>query len=130
DHEVHVFTSEVDEPRPQGIVFHLIPTWKWKSLTYILSFIVPATVLVRGRFDIIHAQGLCGMRQHVTTAHMCQAAWYAEQSRHLGPLTWPQRLTWALLVALERLTYREAISPQVIAISEANRQALRKHYQR
>jgi UDP-glucose:(heptosyl)LPS alpha-1,3-glucosyltransferase len=129
-HDVHVFAAAVDEPRPPGIHFHHVPAWRRRALTTILSFVLPATLLVRGRFDVIHAQGLCGLRQHVTTAHMCQAAWLDASRRVHGRLGWGQRLARVLVVPLERLTYLPALSSQVIAISEANRRDLAHFYRR
>jgi UDP-glucose:(heptosyl)LPS alpha-1,3-glucosyltransferase len=129
-HEVHVFAAAVDEPRPPGILFHHVPAWRRKALTTILSFMLPATVLVRGRFDVIHAQGLCGLRQHVTTAHECVAARLAASRRLHGRLSRGQRLARAVVVPLERLTFRPALSPHVIAISEANRRDLAHYYRR
>lgn len=130
DHEVHVYCGEVDDPRPDNIHFHIVPAWKWRSLTYILSFLLPATLAVDSRFDVIHAQGTCGFRQDVTTAHMCQEAWFVEQERCLGTLTWFESFRRLILSTLERITYLDRFSPQVIAISEMNRKALNRHYQR
>jgi len=129
-HEVHVFCGQADEPVPNGIRFHYIPAWKWKSLTYILSFILPATFAVGNGFDIIHAQGLSGFRQDVTTAHMCQEAWFTEKEHSVGSLTWFERVTRIILGTLERVTYLDRVSPQVIAISEINRAAIRQYYSR
>src|SRR5580704_93891 len=69
DHEVHVFANSFEEPDPTGITFHRIPIWKPNALASIISFILPATVLVRGPFDVVHSQGLCGLRQNVVTVH-------------------------------------------------------------
>jgi glycosyltransferase involved in cell wall biosynthesis len=129
-HEVHVFTATVEAEAPPGVHFHHVPRWDWKALTTILTFILPATVLVRGRFDIIHAQGLCGLRQNVTTVHMCQGGWFDALRKVQGRLSLFQRLSRALVVPLEWLIYRESFSPQVIAISETNRAALKKYYGR
>src|SRR5438270_7123410 len=71
DHDVHVFANTVDDPDTAGITFHHVPAWRANALATIASFVLPATVLVRGNFDIVHAQGLCGLRQNVVTAHIC-----------------------------------------------------------
>ena len=76
DHEVHVFANTFDEPDPVGITYHHVPAWCASALASILSFVLPATAMVRGRFDIVHAQGLCGLRHNVATAHVCQPGWY------------------------------------------------------
>jgi UDP-glucose:(heptosyl)LPS alpha-1,3-glucosyltransferase len=129
-HEVHVFANVVDEPRPAAIRFHHVPAWRWKALTLILSFIIPSTLLVRGRFDVIHAQGLSGLRQTVTTAHICLAGWLDASRRINGRLTVAQHLARLLVVPLERLTFLPWFSPQVIAISETNRRDLGRFYRR
>ncbi len=130
EHEVHVFTNRVLTEAPAEIQFHHVPCWDWKSLTVILSFILPATLKLPRGFDIVHAQGLCGLRQNVTTAHMCQAGWFAALRQVQGRLSWVQRISRLILVPLEWLTYREWMSPQVIAISETNQRALATHYRR
>jgi UDP-glucose:(heptosyl)LPS alpha-1,3-glucosyltransferase len=130
NHEVHVFSHWVEVEAPPGIRFHYVPAWEWKSLTFVLSFILPATLLIRERFDIIHAQGLCGLRQNVTTAHMCQEGWFRAMRQIQGRLRLVQQLTRLLLVPLEWLTYRKWLSSRVIAISEANRRALASYYGR
>ena len=76
DHDVHVFANTFEEPDPAGLTYHHVPAWRPNALASILSFVLPATALVRGRFDIVHAQGLCGLRQNVITAHICQPAWF------------------------------------------------------
>src|SRR5262249_1644899 len=74
-HDVHVFANPFEEPDPAGITFHRVPAWRANALTCVLSFTVPATLMTRGPFDIVHAQGFCGLRQNVVTAHICQGAW-------------------------------------------------------
>ena len=58
--------------------------------------------MVRGDFDIVHAQGLCGFRHNVATAHFCQPAWYAALKRMQGGLTWQQKISQWLITPLER----------------------------
>ena len=90
-----------------------MPAWRANALASILSFVVPATLGVRGGYDIVHAQGLCGLRQNVTTVHMCQGGWFDALRQVQGRLSLLQRLSRALVVPLEWLTYRESFSPQV-----------------
>ncbi len=56
DHEVHVFANTFNEPDSVGITYHHVPAWRRYTLSTILTFVLPATALVRGRFDIVHAQ--------------------------------------------------------------------------
>lgn len=118
DHDVHVFTNTVDDSDTRAITFHHIPAWRGNALASILSFIIPATVLVRGRFDIIHAQGLCGLRHTVATAHFCQTAWFNALTREGVRLTWKQRLFRQLVTGLERRALCRAGTRRVIAVSD------------
>ena len=43
--------------------FHYIPSLRFNTLAAVLTFIIPATLRLFGGFDIIHSQGLCGLRQ-------------------------------------------------------------------
>jgi UDP-glucose:(heptosyl)LPS alpha-1,3-glucosyltransferase len=130
DHEVHVFANTFEEPEPSGITYHHVPAWRVSALASIMSFVLPATVMVRGRFDVIHAQGLCGLRHNVATAHFCQAGWYKALARANGSLTWRQWLLDALITPLERLALMKNSTRRVIAISERLRDDLEWHYGR
>jgi UDP-glucose:(heptosyl)LPS alpha-1,3-glucosyltransferase len=127
-HEVHVFSNTFDEPDPAGIVHHYVPAWRANALATILSFVVPATWQVRRGFDIVHAQGFCGLRQNVVTAHMCQAAWFQAVDRNSGPQPWRKRMFRAVTTRLEQLAYRERSAKAFIAVSERARQDLEEHH--
>jgi UDP-glucose:(heptosyl)LPS alpha-1,3-glucosyltransferase len=130
DHEVHVFANTFEEPDPAGITYHHVPAWRAKELTSVLSFVLPATALVRGGFDIVHAQGLCGLRHNVATAHFCQTGWYTALARARGSLTWRHLLSRALITPLERLALAKPSTRRVIAISELVRRDLAEFFGR
>jgi len=130
EHEVHVFANRAAAERDPAIRFHHVPAWRRNALTTVLTFIIPATLLVRGGFDVIHAQGLCGLRQTVVTAHMCLDRWFEEQRRVEGRLSWKQRLYERLVKPLERRTYAPRRSREVIAVSESVRRDLAARYGR
>ncbi|QOV90627.1 glycosyltransferase family 4 protein [Humisphaera borealis] len=130
DHEVHVFTNTVDATDTPGITFHHVPAWRPNALASILSFIVPATLLVRGPFDIVHAQGLCGFRHNLTTAHICQRAWFEGLERMGMRLSWRQRLFKTFVTPLERLALCQPATRRVIAVSERIRLDLADAYGR
>jgi UDP-glucose:(heptosyl)LPS alpha-1,3-glucosyltransferase len=130
DHDVHVFTNTFEEPDPVGITYHHIPAWRASALASILSFVLPATALVRGRFDVVHAQGLCGFRHNVATAHFCQPGWYDALLQANGALTWRQRLSRTLITPLERLALAKRSTRRVIAISELIRRDLACYFGR
>jgi UDP-glucose:(heptosyl)LPS alpha-1,3-glucosyltransferase len=130
DHEVHVFANTFEESDAAGLTYHHVPAWRANALTSILSFVLPATAMVRGRFDIIHAQGLCGLRHNVATAHFCQPGWYDALARANSGLTWRQSLSRALITPLERFALAKKSTQRVIAISQRIRDDLERHYGR
>jgi UDP-glucose:(heptosyl)LPS alpha-1,3-glucosyltransferase len=129
-HDVHVFANTFEEPDPAGITYHHVLAWRARALATVLSFVLPATALVRGRFDIIHAQGLCGLRHNVVTAHFCQPGWYDALSRANGGLSPWQALRQALVTPLERLALAKRSTRRVIAISGRVRDDLVRYYGR
>ncbi len=130
DHEVHVYANTFDEAEPDGLTFHRVPAWRANALASILSFVVPATVGVRGDYDIVHAQGLCGLRHNVATAHFCQPAWHGALAEVNRGLTWKQWLARVLITPLERQALCGRHTRRVIAISERVRADLARHFQR
>jgi UDP-glucose:(heptosyl)LPS alpha-1,3-glucosyltransferase len=130
DHDVHVFTNVVEDTDTAGITFHHVPAWRPNVLATILSFIVPATLQARGRFDVVHSQGLCGLRHNVATAHICQPAWYdAIDREHVRP-TWRQRVSRSVLTRLERRAFADPPVRRVIAVSGRVRDDLARYYRR
>ena len=128
DHEVHVFANTFEEPDPTGLSYHHVPAWRANALASILSFVVPATVLVRGRFDVVHAQGLCGLRQNVITAHICQPAWFEAADRYAGRPGMRKRVFREFVTRLDRLVMRPRAAARFIVPSERVRGELHRHY--
>lgn len=124
DHEVHVYASVWEEPHSDGIHFHWVPSIRWTTLTSIVSFIVPASLIPIGKFDIVHAQGLCGLRQDVVTAHICNRAWYYAAEQFGGKLSLRKKINKWVVTALERLTFRAGAARAFIAVSERIRKDL------
>lgn len=116
-HEVHVFANRWEESDAAGITFHKLPAWTWREITKVLTFIIPATWRAPIGFDIIHAQGLCGLRHDLTTAHFIQPVWLRELKAR-GQKPSPFSLIWKLLVSpLEKYALGPRCSRRVIAIS-------------
>jgi UDP-glucose:(heptosyl)LPS alpha-1,3-glucosyltransferase len=130
EHDVHVFTNTVDDPDTAGITFHHVPAWRPNALASILSFVVPGTLAVRGRFDVVHAQGLCGLRHTVATAHFCQAAWYTALRRQGQRLSWKQHTTLRLVTGLERRALCQPQTRRVVAVSRLVRENMAEFYGR
>jgi len=130
DHDVHVFTNIIDDADTAGITLHHVPAWRKNVLSTILSFAIPATLQVLGRFDVIHAQGLCGLRHNVATAHICQPAWYDAIHQEGMQLTWRQSVTRQVLTRLEKMAFTQRQVRRVIAVSSRVQGDLAKYYHR
>ena len=94
----------------------------------ILSFAVQATLRVRGDFDIIHNQGLCGLRSNVFTAHICNRAWHRALRHAIGNLTFREWVSGTFLSALEYLFYSNARKARIIAVSNRVARDIRQFY--
>ena len=129
DHEVHVFANQIEAEENSNIHFHHVPAWRGSALVSILSFAVQATLQVRGRFDIIHNQGLCGLRGNVFTAHICNRAWHRALCETAGRLTFREWVSGTTLSALEGLFYGTARDCHIIAVSRRIAADLRNCYQ-
>jgi len=128
EHEVHVFTNRIEGDRDSRIFFHHIPAWRPNALAAILSFAVSATLRVPGGFDIIHNQGLCGLRGNVFTAHICVRAWHRALREASGRLAFHEWVSGNILSFLDELFYRCARSCRVIAVSQRIEHDLRTLY--
>jgi UDP-glucose:(heptosyl)LPS alpha-1,3-glucosyltransferase len=117
-HDVHVFANRFDR-LPPGITPHRVPAVRFSALATIFSFVLPASVMVGRRFDIVHAQGLTVLAPDVVTAHISNERWLEGRRLLEGEaLPWRERLFAALVVPAERraLCDRRATT---IAISSA-----------
>jgi UDP-glucose:(heptosyl)LPS alpha-1,3-glucosyltransferase len=128
EHDVTVFANTFEDPDPRGITYRHVPAWRANALTTIVSFILPATLRLRGRFDVVHAQGLCGLRQDVVTAHMCQAAWCDAADRYAGPQPWRKRVFGSVVSRLERIAMRPSSAARVIVPSRRVESDLWTHF--
>lgn len=128
EHEVHVFANEIEAEGNSKIRFHHVPAWRGSALGSILTFAVQATLRVRGKFDIIHNQGLCGLRGNVFTAHICNRAWHRALHRTIGNLTFREWVSGTTLSALEYFFYRTARNGRIIAVSNRVARDLRQCY--
>ena len=128
EHEVHVYANRWEETDPVGLTFHKVPAWTWREITKVLSFILPATWNAPKNFDIVHSQGLCGLRHDLTTTHFIQPAWFRElkkrnQKSGLGSLFWTR-----IVAPLERFALGPLCSQRVISISHSVTTDLNREY--
>lgn len=127
EHDVHVFANRLEQ-LPAGITGHRVPALRGSALLSIFSFVVPATLMVGGGFDIVHAQGFTVRGPDVITAHICNARWL--EGRRLiegGQVPWRERVFGALVIPAERWAFRTP-GATVIAISRALGADLRRLY--
>lgn len=128
EHEVHVFTNRIEGEQDSRIIFHHIPAWRPNALAAIISFFLSATLRVPGGFDIIHNQGLCGLRGNVFTAHICVRAWHRALRQASGRLAFHEWVSGNVLSFLDDLFYRCARRCHVIAVSRRIERDLRNLY--
>ncbi len=128
DNEVHVFANHIEAEGNSRIHFHHVPAWRTSALGSILSFAVQATLHVRGEFDIIHNQGLCGLRGNVFTAHIANRAWHRALRQAAGRLTFREWVSGTTLSGLEYVFYRTARNVQLIAVSKRISNDIRELY--
>lgn len=128
-HEVHVFANRF-EGLPPGIEAHRVPAVRLSALATIFSFVLPASLMIGRRFDIVHAQGLTVLNPDIVTAHISNARW-VEGRRLLegNNLSWRERLFAALVIPAERWSLADSRAT-AIAISSALRQDLATDYRR
>lgn len=127
EHEVHVFANRF-ESLPPGITGHRVPALRGSALLSIFSFVLPATLMVGGGFDIVHAQGFTVRGADIVTAHICNARWLEGRRRiEGGRLPWRERAFGALVIPAERWALRTP-GATVIAISQALAADLRRLY--
>lgn len=127
EHEVHVFANRF-ENLPPGITGHRVPAMRGSALLSIFSFVIPATLMVGGGFDIVHAQGFAVRGADIITAHICNARWL-EGRREIegGRVPWRERVFGALVIPAERWALRTP-GATVIAISRALGADLKRLY--
>lgn len=128
DHEVHVFANQIQPAGDERIHFHHVPAWRPNALACVISFCIMATWKVRGQFDIIHNQGLCGLRGNVLTAHICNRAWSRALRRAAGGLTFHEWVSGIAFSFLEFLFYRYTRKRHVITVSKRLTHDLRAEY--
>ena len=73
-HDLTIYAAGIRSPVPEGVRTVLVPALRGRAYATILTF--PAALsLVRGRHDIVHAQGWVANSADVVTAHIVLGAW-------------------------------------------------------
>lgn len=129
DHEVHVFAHRCDRSLlKKNITYHFVPTLRSNGIVTIISFFVSSTIAVRGKFDIVHAQGVCGLRHNVITAHICNKAWLENRLQTGEGVPLKERVFCKFAGACEQLVYRFSKRSTVISVSQRMARDLREYY--
>lgn len=128
-HEVHVFANTFQDV-PEGVVTHHVPAVRRGTLLTIFSFVIPASLMVGRRYDIVHSQGFSMIGADILTAHISNARWLEGRRLLAGPeLSWRERLFGAVVIPPERWSMRRMRST-VIAVSGRLREDLHLLYGR
>jgi UDP-glucose:(heptosyl)LPS alpha-1,3-glucosyltransferase len=119
NHEVHVYANKWEEDNSK-VIFHKVPAIRWSAFLTVVSFIFPATLMMRKKnFDVIHSQGLCGLNHTITTTHFIQEKWLNEFDKRKIPKKFGSFLWKLIVVPLEKLALGKRCSKTVIAISKS-----------
>ncbi|MGE0886146.1 MAG: glycosyltransferase family 4 protein [Blastocatellales bacterium] len=124
-HRVMVFANQCERPANAAWQHQPVAAWRVNALASVQTFPLG---LRRwrdelARFDICHAQGFCGGRPNVVTAHICQASYLAS----LRDVSARTRTSLQLMLAAEERFYRR-YDGHIIAISKLVAEDLRRHY--
>jgi UDP-glucose:(heptosyl)LPS alpha-1,3-glucosyltransferase len=129
EHEVHIFAHRCDRSLlNENIKFHFVPTIRWNGITTIISFFLSSTIAVRGKFDVIHAQGVCGLRHNVITAHICNKSWLESRLKTGEAVPLKERIFCRFAAVCEYLVYRLSKHSLVISVSNRIARDLQEHY--
>ena len=114
-HEVAVFANRCERPADARWQSHHVRAWRTSALATVQTFPIGLRSLANSlsRYQISHAQGFCGGRPNVVTAHMCAAA-YLNSLRDITP---QNRASLKLMAAAEARFYRR-YKGRVIAVSQ------------
>lgn len=127
-HEVTLYAVEARSPLPGGVRFVRVPALRGSAYATILSF-PAALAAVRGRHDLVHAQGWVTGRADVVTAHIVLAAWREAARRAAVPTPPGERLLGGFVQRREAHLFRSG-ARAVIAPSDKARRELGTHYGR
>lgn len=124
-YRLSVFSNRFDPELPPGAAYHRIPALRTNALLSILSFLLASELRMRrARCDIIHAQGLTSWSADLITAHICNAARFADHS-HLSIV---RSLFPTIIIPLERAFYRSRRPKGAIVMSQALAGELASYY--
>jgi UDP-glucose:(heptosyl)LPS alpha-1,3-glucosyltransferase len=127
---VHVFSNTFDESPQTKVHHHRVPAIRANALSTILSFVPGVTwsLMRSGRFDIVHAQGFCGLSQNVMTAHISQTAWFAAVEAASQRQGLRKRVFRWIAERLERQAFHPKAANAFIAVSHKLKRELAQYH--
>ena len=127
-HDVTLYAVEARSPLPDGVRFVRVPALRGSAYATILSF--PAAFsAVRGRHEVVHAQGWVTGRADVVTAHIVLAAWREAAGRAAVRTPPGERLMGGFVQRREARLFQSG-ARAVIVPSDKARRELGAHYGR
>ncbi len=125
-HEVTVFANRCEQPPDARWRFQRVRAARVNAVMTVRSF--PLGLAFRrsllSKYDIRHAQGYCGGKPNVVTAHICVAAYLDS----LRGVSWRHRVALQLMANAESRFYRR-YQGRVIAVSSKIARELREFYE-
>ncbi|MGH3851563.1 MAG: glycosyltransferase family 4 protein, partial [Pseudonocardiaceae bacterium] len=124
-HDVTVYANRCERPPTAKWGVRQIRAWRQTALGTVKTFpfgLMPFAKELSG-CDIVHAQGYCGGKPNVVTAHICMASYVAS----LRDISRMQAASLRAMLRAERKFYRQ-FDGRIIAISELVADGLRAEY--
>jgi len=124
-HDVSVFANRCERPDGARWQSQHVRAWRGSALACVQTFPLGlrSQAAALGGYEIRHAQGFCGGRPNVVTAHICVAAYLDS----LRSVSLRHRLSLQLMAAAEGRFYRR-YEGRVIAVSRKVARELREFY--
>lgn len=124
-HEVAVFANYCERPGDARWSFQRVRAWRINSLSCVQTFPLGIRLQVDAleKFQIRHAQGFCGGKPNVVTAHRCMAAYV----RSLSSISLRHRVSLRMMLQAEARFYRN-YDGAVIAVSRQIAGELQEFY--
>jgi UDP-glucose:(heptosyl)LPS alpha-1,3-glucosyltransferase len=124
-HEVAVFANRCERPADARWQSHHVRAWRGSALAAVQTFPLGlrSYANVLADYEVRHAQGYCGGKPNVVTAHICVAAYLDS----LRDVSLRHRLSLQLMAAAESRFYRRHRG-RVIAISQKIARELQERY--
>ncbi|HEY9245419.1 MAG TPA: glycosyltransferase family 4 protein [Candidatus Methanoperedens sp.] len=130
EHEVHIFTSKWEDVNSDSIIFHTTPLPPGPLLVEAGAYFVEMSLIskfMRGKFDIIHTEGLESAWLDVVTAHSIHRGGL-ESMKNIGDLQ-SLGVMDKFLLAIEKMNYSRCRNyRKIIADSTSSKEELIKFY--